>query len=150
MHEEVRQKLRLGNLRLTPQRLAVLSAVEQEGKHRDAEFIAAAARQRLNSLSRQAVYDNLNALVRAGILRRIEPAGRPALYEMQSGDNHHHLICRKCQATVDVDCVVGQAPCLEPMDDHGFLIDEAEVVYWGLCPSCQQNRVPFEEEEHVN
>ena len=135
---------------MTPQRLAVLRAVEHEGKHRDAEFIAAAARQRLNSLSRQAVYDNLNALVRAGILRRIEPAGRAALYETQSGDNHHHLICRRCQATVDVDCALGHAPCLEPMDDHGFLIDEAEVVYWGLCPSCQQNRAPIKEEEHVN
>jgi Fur family ferric uptake transcriptional regulator len=118
--------------------MAVLEAVELEGKHQDAEFIVAAARRRVNSLSRQAVYDNLNALVAAGILRRIEPAGRPALYETRVGDNHHHLICRRCHATVDVDCAVGAAPCLQPSEDHGFVIDEAEVVYWGVCPSCQQ------------
>jgi len=116
----------------------VLEVVAHEGKHQDAEFIVAAARERLGSLSRQAVYDNLNALVAAGILRRIEPAGRPALYETQTGDNHHHLICRKCHATVDIDCAVGSKPCLQPHQDHGFVIDEAEVVYWGICPSCQQ------------
>ena len=125
---------------MTAPRLAVLDVVAREGKHRDAEFIVAAARRRLDSLSRQAVYDNLNALVAAGIVRRIEPAGRPALYETRVGDNHHHLICRQCQTTIDIDCAVGAAPCLEPSEHHGFLIDEAEVVYWGLCPSCQQNR----------
>jgi Fur family transcriptional regulator, stress-responsive regulator len=134
---DVKEQLRKSNLRLTAPRLAVLDAVEQEGKHQDAEFIVAAARQRLASLSRQAVYDNLNALVAAGILRRIEPAGRPALYETRVGDNHHHLICRRCHATVDIDCAVGDAPCLQPSKDHGFVVDEAEVVYWGLCPSCQ-------------
>lgn len=150
MRDEVRQRLQQANLRLTEQRKAVLEAVEHEGKHRDAEFIVGVARQRLGSLSRQAVYDNLNALVRAGILRRIEPAGRPALYETRVGDNHHHLICRQCHATVDIDCAVGHAPCLEPSDDHGFLIDEAEVVYWGLCPICQQNQDQTKEQEHVN
>ena len=137
MREDAKDLLRKSKLRLTAPRLAVLEVVEQEGKHRDAEFIVTAARQRLGSLSRQAVYDNLNALVAAGIIRRIEPAGRPALYETRVGDNHHHLICRRCHATVDIDCAVGLAPCLQPSDDHGFAIDEAEVVYWGLCPECQ-------------
>jgi Fe2+ or Zn2+ uptake regulation protein len=136
---DVKELLRKASLRLTAPRLAVLDVVELEGKHRDAEFIAAAARRRLGSVSRQSVYDNLNALVAAGIIRRIEPAGRPALYETRVGDNHHHLICRRCQATVDIDCAVGDSPCLQPSDDHGFVIDEAEVVYWGLCPSCQRN-----------
>lgn len=138
MRDDVKQLLQKANLRLTAPRLAVLAVVEHEGKHRDAEFILAAAKRRRESLSRQAVYDNLNALVAAGILRRIEPAGRPALYETRVGDNHHHLICRRCQATVDVDCAAGSTPCLKPFDDHGFVIDEAEVVYWGICPSCQQ------------
>lgn len=137
MLSDVRDLLRRANLRLTAPRLAVLEAVEHEGKHQDAEFIVAAARRRQTSLSRQAVYDNLNALVAAGILRRIEPAGRPALYETRVGDNHHHLICRRCHATVDIDCAVGSAPCLQPLHDHGFVIDEAEVVYWGICPACQ-------------
>ncbi len=144
MHPKIEQRLQQANLRITAQRRAVLEAVDQEGKHRDAEFIVNAARQRLANLSRQAVYDNLNALVAAGILRRIEPAGRPALYETRVGDNHHHLICRKCSATVDIDCAVGTAPCLHPADDHDYVIDEAEVVYWGICPSCQTK-----EEHHV-
>lgn len=138
MHADIQELLRKSNLRLTGPRRAVIEAVELEGKHQDAEFIVAAARRRVSSLSRQAVYDNLNALVAAGILRRIEPAGRPALYETRVGDNHHHLICRRCQTTVDIDCAVGAAPCLQPSEDYGFVIDEAEVVYWGVCPSCQQ------------
>lgn len=137
MHEGVKHLLQSANLRLTAPRKAVLEVVEHEGRHQSAEFIVSAARARLNTLSRQAVYDNLNALVAAGILRRIEPAGRPALYETRVGDNHHHLICRRCNATVDIDCAAGVAPCLTPSDDHGFVIDEAEVVYWGLCPACQ-------------
>lgn len=138
MHPALQELLRKSNLRLTAPRIAVLEVIEHEGKHQDAEFIVTAARGRLGNLSRQAVYDNLNALVAAGILRRIEPAGRPALYETRVGDNHHHLICRQCQATVDIDCAIGAAPCLHPSEDHGFVIDEAEVVYWGLCPSCQK------------
>lgn len=137
MTDDVHELLRKSSLRLTTLRLAVLEVVEGEGKHQNAEFIAKAARQSLGSLSRQAVYDNLNTLVTAGILRRIEPAGRPALYETRVGDNHHHLICRRCQVTIDIDCAVGTTPCLEPKDDHDFVIDEAEVVYWGLCPTCQ-------------
>lgn len=137
MADDVRELLRRSNLRLTAPRLTVLDVVAGEGRHKDAEFIVRAARHKLGSLSRQAVYDNLNVLVEAGILRRIEPAGRPALYETRVGDNHHHLICRRCHTTVDIDCAVGAKPCLKPSDDHGFVIDEAEVVYWGLCPSCQ-------------
>lgn len=138
MADDVRSLLKASRLRLTAPRLAVLEVVANEGKHQDAEFIERAARQRLGSLSRQAVYDNLNALVAAGVLRRIEPAGRPALYETRVGDNHHHLICRQCQATIDIDCVVGLRPCLQPSENHGFVIDEAEVVFWGLCPDCQE------------
>lgn len=137
MNPEVERLLRQASLRVTAQRLAVIEAVHLEGKHQGAEFIVDAARRRLPGLSRQAVFDNLNALTAAGILRRIEPAGRPALYETRVGDNHHHLICRQCATTVDIDCSVGEAPCLHPSDDHGFAIDEAEVVYWGLCPECQ-------------
>ncbi len=146
MRSEVECLLRAANLRLTAPRLAVLEVLEGEGKHQDAEFIFEAARKRVGSLSRQAVYDNLNALVASGIIRRIEPAGRPALYETRVGDNHHHLICRQCHATVDIDCATGAAPCLQPSSDHGFVIDEAEVVYWGLCPTCQQNN---KEQNHV-
>lgn len=138
MDDSIKEALRTANMRLTAPRLAVLDVVEFEGKHRDAEFIVSAARQRLGKLSRQAVYDNLNALVAAGIIRRIEPAGCPALYETRVGDNHHHLICRQCHETVDIDCAVGATPCLQPSDPHGFVIDEAEVVYWGICPSCQK------------
>ncbi len=137
MTDDVRGLLRRAKLRLTAPRLAVLQVVENEGKHQDAEFIERAARRRLGSLSRQAVYNNLNALVAAGIIRRIEPAGRSALYETRVGDNHHHLICRRCHITIDVDCAVGARPCLEPSDDHGFAIDEAEIVFWGLCPKCK-------------
>ena len=139
MQKDVRHLLHQSGLRLTAPRQAVLDVVEQEGRHRDAEFIVAAARRRIGSLSRQAVYDNLNALVAVGVIRRIEPAGRPALYETRVGDNHHHLICRECQEIVDIDCAVGETPCLHPASDHGYVIDEAEVVYWGLCPTCQKN-----------
>lgn len=120
--------------------MAVIETVSERGTHLDAESIVSVARERLGSLSRQAVYDNLNALVRAGIIRRIEPAGRPALYEARVDDNHHHIICRACSATFDVDCAIGEAPCLQPSDSHGFAIDEAEVIFWGICPDCQKNR----------
>lgn len=149
MAEDVRDQLKQSNLRVTAPRLAVLDVVANEGKHRDAESIARAARLRLGSLSRQAVYDNLNTLVAAGVLRRIEPAGRPALYETRVGDNHHHLICRRCHATLDIDCAATDRPCLEPSENHGFVIDEAEVVYWGVCPECQKD--PTENSKtHVN
>ena len=96
------------------------------------------ARTRSPGISTQAVYDCLDALTRTGLVRRIEPAGRPALFEARVGDNHHHLVCRACGDTVDVDCAVGGAPCLHPSESHGFVIDEAEVVFWGLCPDCNQ------------
>ena len=130
------ERLRRAGLRLTAPRLAVLDAVAA-GPHHDAETIAAQARERLGTLSTQAVYDNLHALVAADLVRRIEPAGHPARYEARVGDNHHHLVCRRCGAMEDVDCAVGAAPCLEPSQSHGYRVDEAEVIYWGVCPRCQ-------------
>ena len=129
--------LRGAGLRVTAPRLAVLTLVMGEGRHRDAEAIADAARKRLGTLSTQAVYDNLHILEQAGLLRRIQPAGHPARYEARVGDNHHHIVCRGCGLTADVDCVVGAAPCLEPSATHGFHVQEAEVIFWGLCPQCQ-------------
>ncbi|MFC7247060.1 Fur family transcriptional regulator [Catellatospora aurea] len=129
--------LRARGLRVTRPRLAVLDILGQGG-HLEVEEITRQARQRLDSVSTQAVYDVLGALARAGLARRIEPAGSPARYEARSGDNHHHIVCRGCGAIADVDCAVGAAPCLDPSQTHGFALDEAEVTYWGLCPSCQQ------------
>lgn len=131
-----RERLQAAGLRMTAPRLAVLRAVEA-GPHLDAESIAAAARARLGTLSTQSVYDNLHALVGVGLVRRIEPAGHPARYEARVGDNHHHVVCRRCGRTEDVDCAVGAAPCLEPSQSHGYVLDEAEVIYWGVCPGCQ-------------
>lgn len=132
------EALRRAGLRVTASRLAVLQAVMGEGQHRDAEAIADAARKRLGTLSTQAVYDNLHILEEAGLLRRIQPSGHPARYEVRVGDNHHHIVCRRCGLTADVDCAVGAAPCLEPSADHGFIVQEAEVIFWGLCPRCRQ------------
>ncbi|MFI5781363.1 Fur family transcriptional regulator [Nocardia sp. NPDC051570] len=131
-----RQQLRAAGLRVTAPRVAVLDVVAAQ-PHSDADRVAAAVRSRLGSVSTQAVYDVLRACVSAGLLRRIEPAGSSALYEARIGDNHHHLVCRQCGTVVDVDCAVGHAPCLDPSDAHGFAVDEAEVVYWGLCPNCR-------------
>lgn len=130
--------LRKAGLRVTAARLAVLMAVLDEGQHRDADTIAGAARKRLGTLSLQAVYDNLHTLEESGLIRRIQPAGHPARYEARVGDNHHHIVCRRCGLTIDVDCVVGAAPCLEPSANPGFIVQEAEVIFWGLCPQCQQ------------
>ena len=143
--EMLKEKLRSAGMRTTAPRLAVLAAVYRGG-HLNADAIAVVARERLGSLSRQAVYDNLHALLEAGLLRRIEPANAPALYEARVGDNHHHLICAQCGRIEDVDCVVGHRPCLEPASTHGFLISEAEVTFWGVCPACQ-NQVPLNETE---
>ena len=132
------ESLRRTGLRVTASRLAVLTSVMGEGQHRDAEAIADAARKRLGALSTQAVYDNLHILEKAGLIRRIQPSGHPARYEARVGDNHHHLVCRRCGLTQDVDCAVGAAPCLEPSAAHGFTVQEAEVIFWGLCPQCQQ------------
>jgi Fur family ferric uptake transcriptional regulator len=130
------ERLRAAGLRVTAPRLAVLGVV-REGDHLAVEDIAGAVRERIGSVSTQATYDAVAALVRVGLVRRIEPAGSPARFETRVADNHHHIICRNCGVTVDVDCAFGQAPCLEPSDPAGFVIDEAEVIFWGLCASCQ-------------
>ena len=122
-------------LRVTRPRLAVLSAVHDH-PHADTDSIIAAVRADLGEVSHQAVYDVLRALTDAGLLRRIQPMGSVARYEARVGDNHHHAVCRSCGAIADVDCAVGTTPCLTASDDHGFAIDEAEVVYWGRCPEC--------------
>ena len=127
--------LRGAALRVTRPRLAVLTAVHAH-PHADTASIFGAVRRELPEVSHQAVYDVLAALTAAGLVRRIEPAGSVARYEARVGDNHHHVVCRSCGAIADVDCAVGEAPCLTPSDDHGFAIDEAEVVYWGRCPDC--------------
>ncbi|RNL82980.1 Fur family transcriptional regulator [Halostreptopolyspora alba] len=129
--------LRSAGLRVTAARLAILDSV-RAGSHQDAERIARGVRSRVGHASTQAVYDGLHALSRAGLLRRIEPAGSPARYEVRVGDNHHHLVCRRCGEVADVDCTLGEIPCLEPSSDRGFVIDEAEVVFWGVCPRCQE------------
>lgn len=130
-------RLRAANLRVTAPRLAVLAALPP-GSHLDVETVATSARERIGSLSTQAVYDILRALAAAGLVRRIHLAGGPARFETRAGDNHHHLVCRSCGATADVDCAVGAAPCLEPSTSAGFAVDEAEITFWGSCPDCQQ------------
>ena len=127
--------LREHGLNVTPQRLAVLEAVASH-QHTTADGVLDLVRSSIGSISRQTVYDCLSALVDAGILRRIEPAGSPARFETRVGDNHHHVVCRTCGALADVDCAIGDAPCLTAASDQGFVIDEAEVVYWGRCPQC--------------
>src|SRR5262252_4668365 len=132
-------ELRGAGLRVTAARVALLETV-RDGDHLDVEAIAARVRERVGHVSLQAVYEALHALTAAGLLRRIEPADSPARFERRVGDNHHHLVCRSCGVVVDVDCAVGAAPCLTASDDHGFAINEAEVVYWGLCPDCSTTR----------
>ena len=129
--------LREAGLRVTRPRMAVLDAVRQH-PHADTESIIAAVRADLGEVSHQAVYDVLRALHTAGLIRRIQPAGSHARYEARVGDNHHHVICRSCGVIADVDCATGEAPCLTASNDHGFRIDEAEVIYWGLCPDCSK------------
>lgn len=134
--ETIKARLRSAGMRVTAPRLAVLSAVYRGG-HLAADAVATSAREHLGTLSRQAVYDNLYALLEAGLVRRIEPANAPALYEARVGDNHHHLVCTNCGRIEDVDCVVGHRPCLQPSATHGFVLAEAEVLFWGVCPACQ-------------
>jgi len=129
------EALRGAGLRVTAARVALLDTVRQ-GDHLGVEAITAGVRDRVGHVSLQAVYEALHALTAAGLVRRIEPAGSPALFERRVGDNHHHIVCRSCGVVADVDCAVGEAPCLTASDDHGFSIDEAEVIYWGLCPDC--------------
>jgi len=136
MNESLADLLRQHGIQVTAQRLAVLAAV-QRCPHSTADEIFSVVRADIGAISRQAVYDALAVLADKGLIRRIQPARSPARYEGRIGDNHHHLICRLCGRTVDVDCAVGYAPCLTPVDAQGYEVDEAEVIYWGLCPACR-------------
>ncbi len=128
--------LRSHDLRVTRPRIAVLEAVHRH-PHADTHALIDHVREALPEVSHQAVYDVLAALTGAGLLRRIQPQGSVARYEARVGDNHHHVVCRTCGTVADVDCAVGAAPCLSASEDHGYLIDEAEVIFWGLCPQCR-------------
>jgi Fe2+ or Zn2+ uptake regulation protein len=130
-------ELRAAGLRVTAARLAILDTV-RAGDHLDVDSVTSQVRTRLGHVSFQAVYEALHAFTAAGLVRRIEPAGSPARFECRVGDNHHHLVCRECGRLTDVDCAVGEAPCLEPADDAGYLVDEADVTFWGFCPDCRQ------------
>jgi len=134
-------ELRGAGLRVTAARVALLDTV-RDGDHLGVEAIASGVRARIGHISLQAVYDALDALTAAGLVRRLEPAGSPARFEGRVGDNHHHVVCRSCGVVSDVACAVGEAPCLNASDDHGYSIDEAEVIYWGLCPDCSTPAVP--------
>jgi Fur family transcriptional regulator, stress-responsive regulator len=140
-HYEPGTLLRGAGLRVTAPRVAVLKVLAAH-PHSTADDIIAHVRDALGSVSTQAVYDVLRACVGAGLVRRIEPAGSSALYETRAGDNHHHLVCRACGAVTDVDCIVGDAPCLDPSDLAGFDVDEAEVVFWGTCANCRASGKP--------
>ncbi|MFO7590305.1 MAG: Fur family transcriptional regulator [Acidimicrobiia bacterium] len=141
MNDGPDQLLRRHGVQVTAQRIALLGAVASH-PHATADVLINEVRTSLGSISRQAVYDALGVLADKGLVRRIQPAGSPARYEDRVGDNHHHLICRTCDVMFDIDCAVGDVPCLTADDDHGFEIDEAEVIYWGHCPSCRAARVP--------
>lgn len=136
-----KERIRVAGQRVTALRVAILELL-QERAHASADQLVGGARERLGSISLQAVYDSLAALGSAGLVRRIEPAGSPALFELRVADNHHHLVCRECGRLADVDCAVGHAPCLAPLSDFGYLVDEAEVIYWGVCPSCRGATAP--------
>jgi Fur family ferric uptake transcriptional regulator len=138
---DLERALRAAGLRVTRPRLAVLDAVHAQ-PHLDTKALIGAARVRLGAVSHQAVYDVLRALEDSGLVRRIQPEGSDARYEARVGDNHHHLVCRDCGAIADVDCTTGAAPCLTPSADAGFVIDEAEVLFWGRCPSCAADPPP--------
>jgi Fur family transcriptional regulator, stress-responsive regulator len=133
------EALRGVGLRVTAARVALLETV-RDGDHLGVEAIASGVRDRVGHISLQAVYDALHALTAARLISRIELAGGPVRFEGRVGDNHHHVVCRSCGDVADVDCAVGEAPCLTASDDHGFSVDEAEVVYWGLCPGCSTAR----------
>jgi len=135
MRRDPADLLRERGIQITAQRLAVLRAVAGQ-PHATADGVAEIVRAEIGTISRQSVYDALSLLVAEGLVRRIQPAGSPARFEARVGDNHHHVICRICGQTADVDCAVGSAPCLVAVDDKGYAIDEAEVVYWGRCPGC--------------
>lgn len=138
---EFPEMLRRAALRVTRPRLAVLDAVHLN-PHLDTETIIGAVRRNFPDVSRQSVYNSLHALTEAGLVRRIQPSGSVARYESRVGDNHHHMVCRSCGVIVDVDCAIGEAPCLTASEDHGFVVDEAEVIYWGRCPDCATTTTP--------
>ena len=140
-HTDVEQQLRLAGLRVTKPRLAVLDVLRGH-PHSDTATILEAVRTDLPTVSHQAIYDVLGVLTDAGMVRRIQPAGSLARYEIRRGDNHHHIVCRTCGSVADVPCATGSAPCLDASDDHGFTIDEAEVIYWGQCPRCATTTEP--------
>ena len=141
MIEDAEQLLRQHEIRVTAQRLAVLNAVSAR-PHATADDLADDVRTSIGTVSRQAVFDALGVLADKGLIRRIQPARSAARYEDRVDDNHHHLVCRDCGRMVDVDCAAGYRPCLDVDDDHGFAIDEAEVIYWGFCPACQKASAP--------
>ena len=147
MSTSAQDQLRAAGLRVTKPRLAVLRVLE-EHPHSDTTTIIDEVRARLDAVSHQAVYDCLGALTDAGIVRRIQPAGSLARYEIRRGDNHHHIVCRSCGSVADVPCTTGVAPCLDAPEDHGFTIDEAEVIYWGQCPTCASLLEPNTTEPH--
>ncbi len=139
MTSDFEARLRAASLRVTRPRLAVLAAL-RDHRHVDTDTVIALVRSDHPTVSHQAIYDVLRALTVAGLVRRIQPAGATARYESRVGDNHHHVVCRSCGTIADVDCAVRHAPCLTASDDHGFVVDEAEVVYWGTCPDCATGR----------
>ena len=130
------QLLRAAGLRVTKPRLAVLDALAAH-PHAGADTVLGVVRRDLGAVSTQGVYDVLHVLAERGVARRFQPAGSVARYELRSGDNHHHVVCRHCGTVEDVDCATGEAPCLDASNPRGFAIDEAEVTYWGTCPACQ-------------
>jgi len=138
--EQLAERVRAAGLRVTASRLSVLRVLSRM-PHADTETVIQRVRGDLGSVSSQAVYNVLAAFVEVGLARRIEPAGSVALYELRVGDNHHHVVCRSCGAVQDVDCAVRRRPCLTPSDTHGYVLDEAEVTFWGICPACQDGPV---------
>jgi len=138
-HTALAEALRASGLRVTAPRLGVMAALRSR-PHSDTDTVIGLVREELGAVSAQAVYNVLGTLVEVGLVRRIEPAGSLALYEVRVGDNHHHIVCRRCRATTDVDCAVGRRPCLTPSETCGYALDEAEVTFWGLCPHCQTRR----------
>jgi Fe2+ or Zn2+ uptake regulation protein len=142
--------LRDAGLRVTASRLVVLTAVAAGAPHSSVDAVVSAVRDRLGDGSAQTVYNVLHALTDAGLVRRIEPAGRPGLYELRVGDNHHHVVCRTCNAIADVDCAVGETPCLTAANNSGYEIDEAEVIFWGRCPDCRATNVTESQRSQVH
>lgn len=146
MQDDVVDVLRRHGVQVTAQRVAIMNAMAAR-PHATADELTDEVRAVIGTISRQAVYDTLGVLVDKHLVRRIQPAGSAARYENRVGDNHHHLICRSCATMVDIDCAVGAMPCLTADDDHGFAIDEAEVIYWGYCPTCRQSVPPTTEHQ---